>query len=125
VRRVYSRSASKWIEVVDVDDTNVVELTARKRRANSKDAWVKVPIQEGIQMAVKMKRPEWAMLCIIREQIFLRKQSQVRVSNEVCRAYGVSRFMKARGLRTLAAAGVILVERTGMQAPLVTWIWPL
>ena len=125
MRKVYSKSAKRWIEVEDLEPNNVVKLTTRKRRSISKDAWVKIPIREGIPAAIKVREPAWAMLLIIREQIFLRKENQVRISNEVCRTYSVSRHMRKRGLAKLVKIGAISVEQVGCQSPLVSWRWPL
>jgi hypothetical protein len=119
----WSPGLKKWIKVTTIPTDT--PASRRYQRTTGDGAWAKIPLREGIEAAVKMQTPELAVLLIVREQIYLRKTNPVRISNEICETYGVSRHVRLRGLRKLAEAGVILVEQSGREAPLVTWLWPL
>jgi hypothetical protein len=47
----------------------------------------------------------------------------VKLTNGLLKQYGIAPQSKTRGLRQLAAAGVIMIEGEGKEAPTVTHLW--
>lgn len=64
------------------------------------------------------------VLVWLRHRARLTSKSSVGVTNVTMAEYGISRYVKARALRQLEAAGLVAVGRKGSKkTPVVTLLW--
>jgi hypothetical protein len=96
-----------------------VELQSAKRVRS----WAKIPHDEGIELARRLRCPALAVLLALDRAIFTTKRNPTKLTNNLLRRYGVTRQAKARALGQLQDAGVVVVERRGKGAPMVMHRW--
>jgi hypothetical protein len=120
---VYSPSLGGHVEVEDAGTGAKPTKTRQRRRARLKSTWAQIPHHRGIELAKCAQAPALAVLLILEHLIHGAKSNRVKLTNDLCNQYGITRPAKARGLLQLAKAGVVNVEQVGNGAPAVTHLW--
>jgi hypothetical protein len=95
----------------------------RRKVAKLTETWAQIPHGRGLKLAKQTKCPVLAVLLALEAAVHKARSNQVEFTNDLLSLYKIGRQVKARGLRQLAAAGVISVEWRGLKAPLVTHHW--
>ena len=94
-----------------------------KRAARQAVTWAQIPHKRGLELAKRIGIPALAVLLVLEQAIHATGSNRVKLTNGVFERYGISAQSKSRGLRQLAAAGVITIEQNGKTAPIVTYYW--
>lgn len=93
------------------------------REAKLVGTWAQIPHDRGLKLAKRVRDPVLAVLLALEHAIHTTHSNQVDLTNNLLGRYGITRQSKNRGLRQLAAAGVITVEWREKSAPAVTHHW--
>jgi hypothetical protein len=100
---------------------------ARQKAAKLTKTWAQIPHHQGLQLAKRIRNPALAVLLILEAAAHEAGSNRVKLTNKLLKPYKITHQSKTRGLRQLAAAGVISVEwgRAGGKktAPIVTHHW--
>jgi DNA-binding transcriptional ArsR family regulator len=88
-----------------------------------KMTWAQIPHHRGLELAKRAGNPMLAVLLALEHAIHAAKSNKVKLTNALLKHYGISHQTKARGLRQLAAAGVVTFKQDGKAAPVVTHLW--
>jgi hypothetical protein len=115
--RIYRHD--KWIEV----ETITAATPLRQKVAKITKTWAQIPHHRGLDLAKRIGIPALAVLLALEVAVHKAHCNRVKLTNDLLDQYGVTRQSKARGLRQIAAAGVISVEWDGQAAPTVTHHW--
>jgi hypothetical protein len=118
-----------WIDGPDLI-ANAPPPPPRARTAKEKvaDTWAKIPHGLGLKLARDSGNSALAVLLALEHSIYEGHNNgihtnRVKLTNNLLKQYGITRHLKRRGLRHLAAAGVITVKQRGKEAPIVTHHW--
>ncbi len=118
-----------WIDgpdpIADAPDSK------RRRKRNGSTArgkltesYAPVPHGLGLRLAKDTGNSVLAVLLALDRAIYEAKSNRVKLTNGLLERYGITHQSKIRGLRRLAAAGVITVGRfRPREAPVVTHRW--
>jgi hypothetical protein len=96
---------------------------ARRKVAKITKTWAPIPHHRGLELAKHAGDPVLAVLLALEIAIHDARSNRVKLTNDLLDPYGITRQSKARGLRQIAAAGIISVEWDGQEAPTVTHHW--
>lgn len=114
----------------DENQPDDIPKAPERRRRKRSDAemelagtWAKIPHDRGLELAKRTGNPVLAVLLTLEHAIYSAGSNQVKLTNGLLKQYGITQQSKNRGLRQLAAAGVIAVEWRGKAAPIVTHRW--
>ena len=112
-------------EMVAEHNARVAQARTTKRsQKNKPDYFVMLPYNEQVLTATGRRDASGAVLMELAYQAFKTHTNKVVLANETLGGAKVSRYAKARALRRLEAAGLILVDWRGAgQSPLVTLLW--
>jgi hypothetical protein len=122
-RTVYSPSAGKYVEVEELDTAVQPSKRQRREKATFGMTWAMVPHKRGIELAKRIGNPALAVLLVLEHLIHGEKCNRVKVTNDLPKKFGISHQSKNRGLRQLAAGGVVTIEWRGKEAPIATHLW--
>jgi hypothetical protein len=101
-------------------ETFKAEAPRRQRRTPT---FVKLPYEQCLVAAGKLRSAELAVLLELAHQSFRRHTLTVPLSNAALDRVGVRRRKKLAALRTLEVVGLVSVTWRGKQCPLVTILW--
>jgi hypothetical protein len=113
VRTIFSHG--KYMKVVSVDRTR----PARKLSDKQNDFAI-VPLGWATDVTEAINAPGYMVFTLLAYLAWKTKSSTFVLSNDYLKRYGVDRDAKHRALVRLEKAGVILIERHGHHAPIVT-----
>lgn len=105
------------------------QIQRRHRRSTSvkeklAKTWARIPHDRGLNLAKHSGNPALAVLLALDYAIYAAHSNRVKLTNGLLEQYRITPQSKMRGLRQLAAAGVITVEPHGQgEAPAVTHHW--
>ena len=99
------------------------EIPARRKAAKLPDTWARIPHGRGLMLAKQAKCPILAVLLALEVAVHKARSNQVVLTNDLLKLYGITRQAKLRGLRQLAASGVISIDWRNQAAPRVTHHW--
>ena len=87
------------------------------------ETWAPIPHHRGLELAKRIGDPVLAVLLVLEIAIHDARSNLVKLTNDLLYQYKITHQSKTRGLRQLAAAGVISVEWNRLEAPMVTHHW--
>ena len=108
-------SHGKYMEVISADRTR----PGRKLSGKQND-FAMVPLGWAADVTKAMNAPGYMVFTLLAYLAWKTKSSTFVLSNDYLKRYGVDRDAKHRALVRLEKAGVILIERHGRHAPIVT-----
>ena len=117
-----------WIEGPD-DIANAPASKRRRRRGSTAEkeiikTWARIPHDKGLRLAKQIGNPVLAVLLVLEHVVHGAHSNRVKLTNGLLERYGITPQSKTRGLRQLAAAGVISIRKYGKgEAPVVTHYW--
>jgi hypothetical protein len=93
-----------------------------KKKAKRTKPFAQVELDLAAKMAEAIGTPRAFILVMLWHLAWQAKGQPFPFTNEILRKYGVSRDVKRKVLVALEAAGLIKIERHGIQSPIVTII---
>ena len=94
------------------------------RRARSHETFARFPHERALALRGRIDANGWVLLVELDRQILkARGRNPIRLTNHRLRELGISRVVKLRQLRRLAAAGVIRLETEERKWTVVTHLW--
>jgi hypothetical protein len=120
---VYSPGLGKRVEVEELDTGAKPSKARQRKRARLTTTWARIPHHHGIKLAKRDGNPVLAVLLALEHLVHGAKSNRIKFTNDLLKQYKIAPQSKSRGLRRLAAAGVITIEQDGKAAPVVTHLW--
>jgi hypothetical protein len=91
-----------------------------KRTRDKANDFAQVPLKWAADVAKATNSPGYMVLVLLAYLAWKTKSPTFILSNDHLNRYGIKREVKHRALARLEKAGVILVQRRGRRAPLIT-----
>jgi hypothetical protein len=116
-----------WIDGPDDIANAKMPKRRRKWRAMVRESltrtYTRIPHDGGLKLAKQAGNALLAVLLALDRAIYEAKGNPVKLTNDLLGRYGISAQSKTRGLRQLAAAGIISFGGQPREAPMVTHHW--
>jgi hypothetical protein len=120
-QRAYSPSTGRWIEVDVLPGT--AKPSAKHRRLGN--AFVQVPLKLAAEAASASRTHKHFVFLWLLYEAWRLKSTTIPLPNSTLKQYGVSRKQKMRALMDYEKAGLIKVQREGLQTAVVQLLFQI